>query len=659
MHQCSQRAKEVNMRSALAIAICVLVVWSAAAYAEYTTTTIYNIQQGMHAAGDSVRVENVVVTALDLKPTTYGFMAQEVDGGPWSAILVYTSGIQPYNTWSLEVGDMVTVQGIYAEYLPASASSVSEINVYNAGDVTIVTEDYGEPACELLSCGDLPYDLADSTWGEQWEGVYVCVDTVQVVAHGDYQEWTVIEYHEHPPVVDHNSDSLRIDDKLVDPTLNLPAIGDTLVSIKGVMSEEYGNYRLWPRGTEDLEFMGPPPGPNLLLAFATSQTSIQVMFDRRLNETSAENVNNYYLESDTQILQAILNLGNYKNVKLITATQPDTLLDSLVVCDVQSEEGTAMFECQKSGFMSGITPMWYVQRPAVGSTYFDDSQLIGQEVTVSGIVTSGSDDFGGPFFMRDDRGPWNSLYIYWPGASVTRGDSITVAGYIDEYYGLTEMTSLDYYYNFGSRLPVNPDTVANTVLMADSLASESYEACLVHLDSMEVTTYVDAYGEWDVDDIGHSASVPIGDFAVTYGSGYAYPGCGSIVDIQGCFRWDYGEYKLEPRDSADIVVLIPCTAGAKAGDGLTARLDQNSPNPFAAGTAIRFVVPSKTRVKVAVYDVTGRLVKELRDEVMTPGEYTVTWDGRDTRSEEVGPGVYFYTFTSPAGVFQKKMVVLK
>ena len=648
------------MRSALAVAICVLVVWSAAAYAEYTTTTIYNIQQGMFAPNDSVRVVNVVVTAVDLKPTTYGFTAQEVGGGPWSGILVYTSSRQPYDLWNVEVGDMVTVQGIYAEYPTASASSVSEINTTTDGDVTMVMKDYGEPACELLSCGDLPYDLADTTWGEKWEGVYVCVDTVQVVAHGDYQEWTVVEYHTHPPTQGgHDSDSLRIDDKLVDPTLNLPAIGDTLASIKGVFSEEYGNYRLWPRGTEDLVFMGPPPGPNLLLAFATSDTSVQALFDRPLDEASAENINNYYLESDTEILQAILNLGNYKNVKLITATQPDTTLDSLVVCDVKSGEGTAMFECQKSGFMAGITPISYVQRPAVGSTYFDDSQLIGQEVTVSGIVTSGSADFGGPFFMRDDRGPWNSIYVYWLGSNVARGDRITLAGDISEYYGLTELGSIDYYFNFGSGYPVDPDTVANTVLMADSMASESYEACLVHLDSMDVTGYTDAFGEWIVDDIGHQAPVPIGDFAVTYGSGYAYPGFGSIVDIQGCFRYDYGQYKLEPRDSVDIVVLIPCTAGIEAKEGLTARLDQNSPNPFAAGTAIRFVVPSQTRVKVAVYDVTGRLVKELRDEVMTPGEYTINWDGRDSRSEEVGPGVYFYTFTTPAGAFQKKMVVLK
>ena len=94
-------------------------------------------------------------------------------------------------------------------------------------------------------------------------------------------------------------------------------------------------------------------------------------------------------------------------------------------------------------------------------------------------------------------------------------------------------------------------------------------------------------------------------------------------------------------------------------EGLTARLDQNAPNPFARGTTIKFSVGTKTKVRVAVYDVTGRLVKDLADCVMTPGEHTLSWDGKDSRNEQVGPGVYFYQFTTPKGSIQKKMVLLK
>jgi hypothetical protein len=640
------------MKVAVAVLVLALLV-PVAVLAQYTPTTIYAVQQHMFPVNTDVQVTNVVVTAVDLKPTTYGFVAQEIPGGPWSGILCYTSSTDPYATWDVEVGDLVEVLGTYTEY-PATGSQVSEIDV---DDVTIITKGYGAPACTLLSCGDLGREPADSTFAEKWEGVFICVDTVQVGSLWPNQEFVVGEYHNHPG--SGLGDSLVIDDKLVDPTINQPAVGDTIALIKGVYSEEWGTYRLWPRGLFDIEFMGPAPGPNLLLAFATSDTSLRALFDRELDQTSAQNKNNYYLESETSIISASL-MANHKTVILVTAVQPDTLLDSLVVCDVKSQEGTAMFECQKQGFYAGITPMWYVQRPAVGSAYFDDSQLMNQEVTVSGTVTSSSPDFGGPFFMRDDKGPWNSLYIYWPGAHVSLGDSIIVAGFVSEYYGLTELGSIDYYFNLGSKLPVYPDTVLNTVLMADSMASESYEACLVYLDSMEVTTFPDAYGEWDVNDIGHSANVPVGDFAIQYGDyGYAYPGLGSIIGIQGCFRYDYGEYKLEPRDSSDIFVIDPCEAGAGATRDLRTRLDQNTPNPFVHGTAITFAVPSQTRVKVAVYDVSGRLVKEIADQVMTAGEHTLTWNGKDSRNEEVGPGIYFYTFTTPKGSIEKKMVVLR
>jgi hypothetical protein len=619
----------------------------------YLPTNIYGIQLGNHALFDSVEVDSVVVTAVDLKPDTYGFMAQELPGGPWSGVLCYSGGTDPYASYNIEVGDIVAVQGVYDEY-GDPGSHVTELLVDSAW---VMVKGYGEPACTLLSCADLGYGAEDSTFAERWEGVYVCVDTVQVVALGDYEEWTVVEYHSHTGLG--FGDSLRIDDKLVDPSLNPPGVGDTLSLIKGVYSQEWGNYRLWPRTTEDLEFMGPPPGPNLVMAYATSDTTINALFDRNLDETSAEWEGNYFLESETSINLAILTT-NPKLVRLYTDTQPDTLLDSLVVCDVESEEGTAMFECQKYGFMAGITPISYIQQPGDDSVYWDTPRIVGEQVTVAGVVTSSSPDFDGPFFMRDGMGPWNGIFIYWPGSNVTQGDTIVVSGVVDEYYGLTEISSVDYFKRDAVGTPPAPDTLTNTVLMADSLSIESYEGCYVFLDSMDVVTYLDAYDEWLIDDLAYQATVKIGDFAVEEGAyGYDYPGLGSLIGIYGCWRYNFGEHKLEPRKPADIVVIDACSAGIRPGDGLKARLHQNAPNPFIGVTAVRFAVPSATRVKVAIYDVTGRLVKELANEVMTPGEYTVNWNGRDSRNREVGPGIYFYTFKTPEVTLKKKMVLLK
>lgn len=70
-------------------------------------------------------------------------------------------------------------------------------------------------------------------------------------------------------------------------------------------------------------------------------------------------------------------------------------------------------------------------------------------------------------------------------------------------------------------------------------------------------------------------------------------------------------------------------------------LEQNAPNPFSSGTTIRYAVPSSGWVKIAVYDVGGRLVRTLVDGTKVPGQHQVMWDGRDGPGRDVRGGLYF------------------
>ncbi len=85
----------------------------------------------------------------------------------------------------------------------------------------------------------------------------------------------------------------------------------------------------------------------------------------------------------------------------------------------------------------------------------------------------------------------------------------------------------------------------------------------------------------------------------------------------------------------------------------------NYPNPFNAGTSIRYSLDGTRHVMVEVYDLLGRRVITLVDAHQPPGEYTVPWDGRDTHGNSVGAGIYFYRVQK--GDFQTvgKMVLLK
>ncbi len=91
----------------------------------------------------------------------------------------------------------------------------------------------------------------------------------------------------------------------------------------------------------------------------------------------------------------------------------------------------------------------------------------------------------------------------------------------------------------------------------------------------------------------------------------------------------------------------------------TSRLEQNSPNPFNPQTAIRFSLDSRQSVKLAVYDVNGRLVRMLENGVKEVGTHSVTWDGRDNAGATVSSGVYFYRLEAGKFSQTKKMVMLK
>ena len=90
-------------------------------------------------------------------------------------------------------------------------------------------------------------------------------------------------------------------------------------------------------------------------------------------------------------------------------------------------------------------------------------------------------------------------------------------------------------------------------------------------------------------------------------------------------------------------------------------LAQNAPNPFNPATSINYSVPEGTSqaVRLAVYDIRGKLVRTLVDQVKSAGTYTVFWDGTDESGVQVSSGVYFYRMVSGSFIQTRKMVLLK
>ncbi len=88
-------------------------------------------------------------------------------------------------------------------------------------------------------------------------------------------------------------------------------------------------------------------------------------------------------------------------------------------------------------------------------------------------------------------------------------------------------------------------------------------------------------------------------------------------------------------------------------------LYQNAPNPFNPSTRITFILPEQSRATLSIFNIEGKLVRNLLDEVCSEGHNQVTWDGKNAQGNPVSSGVYFYRLKTGGKVLTKKMVLLK
>ena len=84
------------------------------------------------------------------------------------------------------------------------------------------------------------------------------------------------------------------------------------------------------------------------------------------------------------------------------------------------------------------------------------------------------------------------------------------------------------------------------------------------------------------------------------------------------------------------------------------QLNQNYPNPFNPTTTIKFQVPIKSNVSIKIFDVLGREVEVLVDEVKEAGFYNVLFD-----ASKLASGVYLYSIQTENYSNTKKLILIK
>ncbi|MCU0607932.1 MAG: T9SS type A sorting domain-containing protein, partial [Candidatus Edwardsbacteria bacterium] len=85
----------------------------------------------------------------------------------------------------------------------------------------------------------------------------------------------------------------------------------------------------------------------------------------------------------------------------------------------------------------------------------------------------------------------------------------------------------------------------------------------------------------------------------------------------------------------------------------------NYPNPVRTQTRIDFQLPKAGRAQLAVYSITGQLVKTLASGDLPAGRHSIGWSGKDNAGRAVSSGVYFYRLSANGGSATGKLVVVR
>lgn len=133
----------------------------------------------------------------------------------------------------------------------------------------------------------------------------------------------------------------------------------------------------------------------------------------------------------------------------------------------------------------------------------------------------------------------------------------------------------------------------------------------------------------------------------------------------------FDDYKING-ENAELVIDIfqwagcPINANPVGIDPAAAprfvnELYQAQPNPANPSATIRYTIARQGHVSLKIFDVSGRLVRTLVDQVQEPATapFEAVWNGMNDGGQHVGSGVFFYQIDAPGFSSSKKLVILK
>jgi hypothetical protein len=149
-------------------------------------------------------------------------------------------------------------------------------------------------------------------------------------------------------------------------------------------------------------------------------------------------------------------------------------------------------------------------------------------------------------------------------------------------------------------------------------------------------------------------------FNFTSGTGFSVGGYSSSAGLEGkmdefrFYKRALSQSEIDSTWNKNLGVTVTGVKTISSEIPSNYSLSQNYPNPFNPVTKINFDLPKNGLVTLRIYDVLGREVKTLVNEVKNAGKYIVDFNGSSFSS-----GTYFYRLESNGYVVTKKMMLIK
>ena len=236
-------------------------------------------------------------------------------------------------------------------------------------------------------------------------------------------------------------------------------------------------------------------------------------------------------------------------------------------------------------------------------------------------------------------------------------------------------------FSLDTNLTMSGYTADNITISLDNIVPISvFEMLLIDIPDGLFVTAVNPAGRFA--DVGGSLLDNSGEdedgncFIFGYTIGSAVPvGTGPILEISvqqkdyfgGHLGLFFGDVSARDENTNEVTVsatgygMFSIALGTIDDIALPNRytLYQNYPNPFNPVTVLQYDLPELSNVKLTIYDLAGRQVRNLLHEKQAPGLKTIVWDARDDMGNKMGAGVYIYQLKTDNFIASKKMILVK